>query len=514
MTRNNLLRLTLLSLLLLPACYLHRDAASLRMTIAVPDLPMTLDPHREELYPGNRGSARYVHAAIFDALTAVNEKGEVRPALATSWKPIGPTAWEFKLRRGVKFQNGEEFNAQAVSFNIRRVLRPDLRSPVVALIPTLFRGNASGLDTVVISTRRPDPILPRRLSALYMVAPNYVQEVGDDRFGKEPVGTGPWKPAGFAPGDHVTLEASKGSWRGAPQVRFIELRHIPDGAARARALSEGSVDVALDVPIDQQTALRERGLQLQEVPVSESRLIVLDSTAPDAPLANVKVRQALNYAVDKENLVKNVVGAGIPLAGQVVGKEANGYSDNDRIKIIPYPYNLAEARKLMAEAGFADGFDLRIFYTEAPDGRERRELAAIAGDLEKIKVRVTLQGNDRASHLRRRLAGSLSPAFYDTFPYYPAQDASLVMDFFGLTKTETLSPTYDVEDFEEIYKLTRTENDPALRRQALQVSMGILAEHPPAIYLYQPVRVHALKKGVVDLKAYSNLLIDFDRASH
>jgi peptide/nickel transport system substrate-binding protein len=507
MIQNRLLLLPLaLVLALLSGCYLHRDAASLRVTLAVPALPDTLDPHLVDDY-----ATRYVHAAVFDALTRIDERGEVQPALATEWRPLGPTAWEFKIRQNVRFQNGEELSAHTIAFNVRRMLRPDLHSPIQKDIPTLIRANTRDLHTVVLTTRRPDPILPRRLAALYIVPVEYLQRVGETKFAEQPVGTGPWKVTSFLPGQRLTLEARKGAWRAIPQSRTLNLELMPDPAARVEALATGRVDIALDVPAAQREPLRGQGFYVYEAPVSAARLVILDTTSPDAPLNNVKVRQALNYAVDKDYLLDQIGGAGIPLDGQVVGREANGYSD--RVQNT-YPFNPAEAERLMAEAGYPNGFPLTIYYTQDPDDRERRELTALAEDLSRIRVRVRLQGTDRTSHLKRRVGGSLTPAFYETLPYYPTLDASAVMESFGLEKTETLSPTYDNDDFDEIYKLTHSEFNQSIRSQALRISMGILADFPPAIYLYQPVRLHAVQRSILDFKPLSDLLFDFDRLRH
>jgi len=154
---------------------------------------------------------------------------------------------------------------------------------------------------------------------------------------------------------------------------------------------------------------------------------------------------------------------------------------------------------------------LRIYYTNTPDEQERKELAAIANDLSRINVPVSLRPNERAAHVQRRISGSLTPAYYDTFPYWGTQDASAVLDYFEQDRTETLAPTYDFDDFEEIYKLARTEEEPALRRQALTIGMQLLSEAPGVIYLYQPVRIHAFQKGVTEFKGFPNLLFDLDR---
>jgi len=488
---------------LLSGCYLHRDPSALQLTFAVAELPESMDPHLND-----RPAARYAHAAVFDALTTVDETGEVQPALATAWRPIGPTTWEFTLRQNVRFQNGEEFTAHTVAFNVRRVLRRDFHSPVVKDLPTLTRANPRDTYTVLLSTRQPDPILPRRLAALYMVPADYLQRVGDQAFARQPVGTGPWKVNAFTPGEQLVLEARKGSWRGPPQVRYLAFWRVPEAAGRLEALTSGAAAIALDLPPTAAASLAAAGFQVRETPLAVAKLIVLDTKSGEAPLHDVRVRQALNYAVDKEALLEDVVGIGHALYGRVVGKEANGYADQIRY---PYPYDPQEARRLLAEAGYPNGFALRIYYTLWPDERERRELLAIANDLAKVGIQVTLQGNDRAIHLQRRLGGSLTPAYYDAFPYYPTLDASQVMDYFGLEKTEYLSPTYDNDDFEEIYKLTRTETNPSIRRQALQVSMGILAEAPPAIFLYQPVRVDGLHRDITDFKASPDLLLDFQR---
>lgn len=488
---------------LLAGCYLHRDSSALQIAMAVPELPESMDPHVSD-----RPAARFAHAAVFDALTTVDETGEVRPALATAWRPIGPTAWEFTLRQNVRFQNGEEFTARTVAFNVRRVLRRDFHSPIVNDVATLTRANPRDSYTVVLSTQQPDPILPRRLSTLYMVPADYLQRVGDQAFAREPVGTGPWKVTAFVPGEQLTLEARKGSWRGPPQLRSLDLRRVPTAEGRLQALTSGAVAIALDLPPAAVEPLAAAGVQVRTTPLAVAKLIVLDTRSRDTPLHDVRVRQALNYAVDKEALLQDVVGHGLALQGQVVGREANGYSDLVRH---PYPYDPAEARRLLAEAGYPNGFALHIYYTRWPDDQERRELLHIADDLARVGILVTLEGHDRATHLQRRLGGLLSPAYYDSFPYHPTLDASQVMDYFGSEKTQYLSPTYNNDDFEEIYKLARMEMNQSIRRRALEVAMRILAESPPAIFLYQPVRVDGLHRDITDFKASPDLLLDFQR---
>ncbi len=486
-----LVRLTSLLLLitLVSGCNLHRDPASLMLAVAVPELPATLDPHRDP-----RQGGRSVHAAVFDALTTIDPDGTLKPALAESWQPIGPTTWEFKLRRGVRFSNGEEFNASTVAFNVRRVLKPSLKSPVLKEIPTLLRANPRDLYTVVIFTRRPDPILPRRLSALYMVPVEHTQQINaDDEAAAPTVGTGPWRFGRFAPGEQLTLEARKGSWRGLAQVRTLTLRELQREEERVAALLDGTVQVALDIPPQRARELRDRGFQLYESPVAAARLITLETFADEAPLENPKVRQALNFAVNKEHLISNVVGAGVPLDGQVVGKDAHGYSDRVRTT---YPYNPDEARRLLAEAGVPNGFSLRI------------------EDLMRVGVRVIPQSNERAAFAQRRAAGLLVPGVLETLPYHSTQDASEVMEYYGSDRSLEFVPTYENGDFEEIYKLARSEMNPALRLQALQVSMGILSEQPPAIFLYQPVQIHAMRLNVQNLGLPPSMVVNYDRVSH
>lgn len=229
---SRLLALMVALLPLLSGCYLHRDAASLRVTIAVPALPDTLDPHVID-----DPATRYVHAAVFDAVTTVDEHGEVQPALATEWRPLGPTAWEFKIRQNVRFQNGEELNAHTVVFNVRRVLRPDLHSPVLKDIPTLVRANTRDLHTVVVTTRRPDPILPRRLAALYIAPIEYLQRVGDTAFGAQPSGTGPWIGAVCA-----RREPHAGSTQGRLARGPAEPYYRPAAGARPRCSGRGVSD--------------------------------------------------------------------------------------------------------------------------------------------------------------------------------------------------------------------------------------------------------------------------------
>ena len=142
------------------------------------------------------------------------------PGLAESWQALDDRTWEFKLRRGVAFHNGEAFDAEAVKFTIDRIIDPDAKSPTISYIRTVTSVDVIDEHTVRITTDGPDPLLPTRMSRYptYVVPPAYVKEIGREEFSRKPVGTGPYRMVEFVQDQHVILEAVPDYWRGKPAI--------------------------------------------------------------------------------------------------------------------------------------------------------------------------------------------------------------------------------------------------------------------------------------------------------
>ena len=185
---------------------------------------------------------------ISDTLVIWSSDGELKPRLATEWKNISPLVWELKLRQGVKFQNGEPFNAAAVEFFYDTMGDPAFKSPAKSNHVWVAKTEVIGDDTVRITSKEPFPTAPNQWTIAHMVPPKYISEVGIEGYRKKPVGTGPYKLVEFVRDTRAVFEAFDGDWGGPQEIKRITYRPIKEDSARVSALLAGEIDLAFDVP--------------------------------------------------------------------------------------------------------------------------------------------------------------------------------------------------------------------------------------------------------------------------
>src|SRR5438309_9778875 len=190
---------------------------------------------------------------IFDNLTSRHPDGKLYPGLATEWKLTAPTTWTFKLRQGVKYHNRDTFTPADAKFSIERTYDPAAKTMVATALTTIDQIEAPDAATLVIHTKKPDPLLPARL-AFYggqIVPSKYVQAFGNDVFNSKPVGTGPVRFVSWVKDDRLVLEANPDYWGGRIDVDRGSVRSIPETAPRIAALLKGEVDISTQLPADQ-----------------------------------------------------------------------------------------------------------------------------------------------------------------------------------------------------------------------------------------------------------------------
>jgi peptide/nickel transport system substrate-binding protein len=210
------------------------------------DVP-ALDPHMHNI----RGML-IVGWQLFDNLIS-RDPTTMKPVphLAESWRLVDELTWEFQLRHGVKFHNGELFTAATVKYNVERVLNPDQKSPQRGNIDWIARVDVVDDYTVRLITKEPHPIVPELLTNFQMVPAAYAREVGDVGLAKKPVGTGPYKFVSWTKGQQVVLEANTDYWQGTPAVKTVIFRIIPEMATQIAELLAGGVDIIRTVPPEQ-----------------------------------------------------------------------------------------------------------------------------------------------------------------------------------------------------------------------------------------------------------------------
>jgi peptide/nickel transport system substrate-binding protein len=342
------------------------------LVVALVSHPPTLDPHMQYEWVGI-----LVSINMFDSLLHRNARLEYEPSLAVSWKALNDTVWEFKLREGVKFHSGAVMTAEDVKYSFERVLDAQRGSPYGDNLRPLKAVRVVSPDTVHLITDRPFPLLLERLVLLPIVPRQHVERVGDEAFGESAtVGTGPWKLAEFAPGQHIRLEAFDDHWRGKPPFRVLTFRVLPSMATQVAELKSGGVDIVRNVPVALFPELRAHPqTAVSSAPSLRTHYVQLDMRGE--PFNRKAARQAANYAVDREAIVRKHLSGFGGVVPTVVHPSVFGYS----AAVTPYPYDPQKAKALLAQAGYPEGVEITL-HSALVDFRP--VFAALAGMLNNV----------------------------------------------------------------------------------------------------------------------------------
>ncbi len=286
---------------------------------------------------------------IYDNLISRRRDLKLHPSIATEWKNLSPTQWQFKLRKDVKFHNGDPLTAEDVRFSIERTYDPKAKTLVATVFTSVDRIETRDPYTVLFTTKAPDPLLPARL-AFYggqIIPAKYFQQVGPEGFNAKPVGSGPVRFVSWAKDDKLVLEANPDYWGAKIVVDRVIFKPIPEVAARIASLLRGETDVITKVPPDHVAEINKSGNARVEG-VLYAGLYVLGVNSKRPPLDTPKVKQALSLAIDRQAVVKDLwLGQGIVPKGPIA-KGDFAYEET----LPPLAYNPALAKQRLKEAGY------------------------------------------------------------------------------------------------------------------------------------------------------------------
>ena len=471
--------LMLSALLALPASHAMASEGSLTIGRAISTNAMD---------PGFLREAATIVDNIFDTLVLRDTDMKLVPGLAESWTAIDDTTWEFKLRSGVKFHNGEAFDADAVKFTIDRILDPDAKSPTISYIRTIKSVEVVDPSTVRIMTNGPDPLLPTRMSRYptYIVPPKYIEEHGKDYFASHPVGTGAYKFVEFVPDERVVMEANPDYWRGEPSIKTVTWRPIPDSTARLTALVTGEVGMIEDVPVDLVSML-DQSPDVDVVKIKNGGLtIYLGLVMKTPPLDNVKVRQALNIAIDRKGITENLLGGFATPKGSQVGPADFGYLD------VPVAeYNPEKAKALLAEAGFPDGFEITM-QSSYRYMKNDAVAQAIAQEFEDIGIKVKQDVMEWSVYTQT--VPFKGPIYMLGWGSTQTLDADAAI--YAIMKSGEPYSGANIPELDALLDESRATVDPAKREAILHKIQEVAAEQVPLITLYQEDKLMGKAKGV------------------
>lgn len=453
----------------------------------------------------------YTWSAIFDSLTYVGLDGEVKPWLATSWEATSPTTWVFKLREGVKFSNGEVFNSDAVLNAVDYLTSDEALTEVVAQMLSSMVG-ARALDdyTVEITTKTPNVLFPREAASLRIVAPDHWRKLGREAFARDPHGTGPFRVTSWEPAV-ARMEAFEESWR-PPYFKKLEVYAVPEGPQRIQGIISDRLDVVLGTIPDQMEELERAGHQWISLPGTGiyTFAMILNREHPafgpaNEPLMDVRVRRAINYAIDRETYIEVLLSNTAKAPSQPVPPTVFGHNPD----LEPYPYDPEQAKVLLAEAGYPDGFDL-VFEvvpgTSIPNGVAIYQ--KIAEDLGKVGISVELKTFPLPQYFNAIHTGSFKgQGFMMDFPTAPQLDALRGMRLHScLWKTPWLCNAED----QAMIEAALGEPDLARREALTQDIMRRYHEQAYLIYLFERVDYYGLRAGLEGFQA-EGLFIQYDK---
>ena len=436
-----------------------------------------------------------VRLNVFDSLVDREWDGKIVPALAESWNVVDDQTIDFKLRQGVKFHNGADMTAADVKASMDHLLDKSINAPSTGIVASFQEMQIVDPQTVRLVLSRTDARVFDLLANNFAVLPaQQIKDGGAAGVAKQPIGTGPYKFVEWVKDDHLTLEANPnywdGSYKGKPQVKTVILRPVTDPATRVADLRSGAADLTMDVPADQVAALKSGGFNVVEKDTVQQDYIYFDTTK-DLPIKDKAVRQALNYAVDKDTILQTLLGGfGRPLAGPL-SPLTLGYNPD----VKPYPYDPAKAKSLLASAGVGQGFSMDM---DIPSSHYLPVAEAIVAELGEVGVNVKLNVLETAVYNDKWVKKALSPMYYNEWNTF--SDPAL-LDL--LAGCKGFLSAYCNQDAQKFLDAGGGTLDQAKRDTAYKQAVQILADDPYAIYLFQLKSLTGLSSKVSGWKAHS-----------
>jgi peptide/nickel transport system substrate-binding protein len=479
MNKTSLLRALLGLTFVLTANFAHAETLRVGGTQAPPTLG---NPYSAVGPP-----ASTIWSPMYDGLTMLTVEGKLGPALAESWRTTSPTTWEFKLRPGVTYHNGAPFNAQTVVDVITMLKSPEMQR---FLVSAELRGvtGVKVIDamTVQFTTAEPDAVLPKRLNIVMMIEPKAWKEMGVDAYALKPIGTGPYRLVEWGRGNaRIKYDLFAKSWRAPkpggpnPIINKVEFITIAETSSRVQAIMSDQIDIALAPGPEDIQVLQDAGITVKSQPLGVVMSIAFRTERPEAsPLKDKRVRQALNYAVNRQSMATDMLGGRAVAASQGATPETFGYNPN----LKPYPYDPAKAKALLKEAGYEKGFDLKVEALTNLGNSDTALYQKMAQDLADVGVKVELRSTTFASWVRKYGTNDWGDidAFSLTWNSAPFQDVIRPIEYFSCLKAAAF---FCDPSIVPLIKQSNQTMDEAARLKILQEIMAKMQDSAPALIL-------------------------------
>jgi len=418
---------------------------------------------------------------------------EYKGQLATSWKWIDQKTLELELRKGVKFHNGAEFDADDVVYTLNFVSKPENKATTQSNVDWIDHVEKLAPYRVRIVTRRPFPAAIEYLAGPIVIHPHeYYAQVGPQGMNQKPIGSGPYRIVEHAMGKYLRLARNPDYFKDSPkppaQIENVELRFIPDTQTQVAEMLAGGLDLIKNVRPDQAQPLRGvPNLQVVSAEIMRYAFLQMDSTertlAPQ--LRDLRVRKAIMHAIDRQSMVRSIVGEGSRVLNVPCFPSQFGCSDEAAPR---YAYDPAKSKQLLAEAGYPNGFDVDL------NGyRERDQVEAIIGYLRAVGIRANLHYLQYAAHRDAVRAGKAPLAIW-TWGSFSINDISAGVSVFHKFQADDTGRDPEVRDLMEHGD---SVVDPQERKAAYTKALGLIAECAYVVPLYTIPTYYVAAKDLI-----------------
>ncbi len=430
---------------------------------------------------------------MFDSLAFIDGDTEIVPDLASSWEISDDgTEYTFFLREDVTFHNGEPFNADAVVFSWERASNGNFEYSYQWQDPV----SVEKIDefTVKITLAEAMPTFLATVAEEWaMVPPGYFAEVGQEGFNESPVGTGPYVFVEWLKGDRIVLEANPNYHaEPGPLIQTIIFRPIPESATRVAAVQTGEIDIAKRLSAEEaQSLLGVEGVKVVSYPADRVYYIAFNnlSTGIGLPTEDVRVRQAMNYAVDRQAIVDALFNGYARLSTTFVTPANFGYNPD----IDPYPYDPDMARQLLADAGYENGFELEFRCPIGAYTNFEQVCEAVQGYLTEVGITTNLELMESGAYWELEAEKQLPGIFGDSWSNAAPEAIFRIQGALMPEASYAAWSTPEIQAF--VNGILTTVNDEE-RKQLYFEFQDLMHNDPPFIWLYEPFSFEAISTRV------------------
>ncbi|WP_156291308.1 glutathione ABC transporter substrate-binding protein [Oceanobacillus salinisoli] len=477
------------------------------LIIATDSDAVSLDPHMTNDTPSAN-----VRINIYDNLVTQDENMELQPSLAESWEQIDETTWEFKLREGVTFHDGTEFNAEVVKANIERILDPEIGAAVLFMYNMVTEVQVVDDYTVRFITEYPFAPLPAHLAhpggqmiSKELIEEDYAAIESGEQPGSvinaNPVGTGPFIFEEWKNGQSVTLVNNENYWDEPALLDSVTFNVVPEDLTRISELTTGNAHIT--TPLSPSDVAQVEGTDGMHVQRQESSsLAYIGFNMDKEPFDDVRVRQAISMAIDKEQIINGIYdGAGIPANGPL----APGIFGHDET-LNGLEYNVEEAKNLLAEAGYEDGFSATIWTN---DDRQRVDTATnVQAQLAEIGIDLEVEILEWGAMLDQTANGEHEMMVFGWTTVTGDADNGLYPLFHSDNLGTPGNRTFTVdEELDKYLDEARQTADPEARKELYSQAQEKLVELAPFAYLLHQEYLLGVRDEVKNLSQLPTQLL-------